>query len=120
MGDDNHVSYVESSKYESETAVQEASRIVNELSTQLENAKNRLDDLKKRRNLDLLDRIGDRTVIRFAKTYTSGTVYHYAAIKTGGWWYITSDGMEYRKTDQQLKNFIGDNLVEIMTPDKSI
>jgi predicted RNase H-like nuclease (RuvC/YqgF family) len=121
IGDDNHVSYVESSRYESETQIEQTTRIIGELSSQLENARKRLEELKNKRNLDLLDSLGDRAVVRFSRKFNrGGTIYHYAAIKLGSWWYITSDGTEYKRTTESLKLFIGENRVDIMTPDKSL
>lgn len=115
------MSYVESSKYESETEIQKTDRLIGELSSQVESLKALRKSLINKRNLDLLDKVGDRVVIRFAKVYNpGGPAYHYAAIKSGNWWYVTSNGFENRKTTEELKDFIGGNPVEIMVPNKEL
>lgn len=121
-GDGSHVvSYVQSSRYESESAIQETERRIQELSSEVQSLRVHLKTLQTERTLALLDLVGDRTVIRFTKTFNGrGSVYHYAAIKSDGFWYITSSGYEYKKTSAELKKFIGDNPVEIMRPDKEL
>lgn len=115
------MSYVESSRYESETEIQKTERLIEELSSQVESLKSIRNDLLNKRNLDLLDKLGDRAVIRFSKVYNSGSsAYHYAAIKSGKWWFITSDGLEYKRTSESLKMFIGGGAVEIMAPNKEL
>lgn len=112
------MSYVESSRYEGLRGLELE---IQETHDRLQKLKSDLEKMKKSRTLSLLDLVGDRTVIRFTKTFNGrGSVYHYAAIKSDGFWYITSNGYEYKKTSSELKKFIGDNLVEIMRPDKEL
>lgn len=114
------MSYVNSSTYESETQIQRTERLIEELSNEIESLKKLRNDLLNKRNLDLLDKLGDRAVIRFTKKYGGGMTYHYAAIKSGKWWFITSDGLEYKRTSESLKQFIGGGTVEIMAPNKEL
>lgn len=79
-----------------------------------------LEKLVRQERLALLDKLGDRTVIRFQKQYYDGQTYHYAAIRVWNLWYLTTEGSNARQTTEQLKKFIGDGLVEIMTPDKGL
>ena len=114
------MSYVDSSRYESETEIQKTERLIEELTSQVESLKAIRKDLLNKRNLDLLDKMGDRAVIRFTKKYSAGMTYHYAAIKSGKWWFITSDGLEYKRTSESLKIFIGDGVVEVMVPNREL
>lgn len=115
------MSYVNSSTYESETDIQKTERLIEELTSQVESLKIIHKDLLNKRNLDLLDKMGDRAVIRFTKSYNHGSsIYHYAAIKSGKWWFITSDGLEYKRTADEMKKFIGNGTVEVMSPYRSL
>jgi predicted RNase H-like nuclease (RuvC/YqgF family) len=111
------MSYVESSKYE---GIRGLELEIQETHDRLQKLKSNLEKMKKRRTLSLLDVVGDRTVIRFTKTFGSGKQYHYAGIKSDGYWYVTSNGYEYKKTLAELVKFIGDNPVEIMAPNKEL
>lgn len=112
--------YVDSSRYESETEIEKTERLIRQAAIEITSLKEHLVTLRKERTLDLLDKLGDRAVIRFTKKYGGGMTYHYAAIKSGRWWFITSDGLEYKRTTESLKQFIGDGSVEIMAPDKEL
>lgn len=111
------MSYVESSRYES---IRGLELEIQQTHDRLQKMKSDLEKVKNNRALGLLNLVGDRAVIRFAKKYGGGTTYHYAAIKSGGWWYITSNGTEWKRRVEELKMFIGDNPVEIMKPDREI
>lgn len=114
------MSYIESSNYEGVTGlelkIQEAERALNQ-------ARKDLKEYQRRRNLGLLDRVGDLTVIRFTKSWNGGeTVYTYAAIKVDSTWSITGHASvtRYIKYTSDLIEFIGDGDVTIMTPDKTL
>lgn len=112
------MSYVESSRYES---IRGLELEIQQTHDRLQKMKSDLEKVKNNRALGLLDVVGDRAVIRFSKTYISGSsVYHYAAIKSGGLWYMTSNGTGWKRPVEELKKFIGDNPVEIMRPDREI
>ncbi len=103
-----------------DSRIQRTERLIEERSSEVAVLQLHLKSLREERKLALLDVVGDRTVIRFTKTFGSGKQYHYAGIKSDGFWYITSNGYEYRKTLPELKKFIGDNPIDIMKPDKEL
>lgn len=112
------MSYIESSNYEGVTGlelkIQEAERA-------LDQARKDLKEYQRRRNLDLLHKVGDLTVIRFTK-YGREFLYHYVGIKANGTWSVTSHApvTRYIKHTSDLIEFIGDGDVTIMTPDKTL
>lgn len=115
------MSYANSSKYDPELEIQDTERMIEELSCRIIDLRTHLKSLQDERSFRLLDVVGDRTVIRFSKTHGyGGSVYHYAAIKAGKWWYVSSDGLEHRKDTAGLKKFIGHNPIQIMVPNKDI
>lgn len=116
------MSYVESSNYESVTGlelkIQEAEKALNQ-------ARKDLKEYQRRRNLDLLHKVGDLTVIRFTKSWNrweAALTYHYAGIKVNGTWSVTghASSTRYIKYTSDLIEFIGDGDVTIMTPDKTL
>jgi hypothetical protein len=118
------MSYVESSNYESETAVQAAQRKIAELHKALNLAQA---ELKKAEAP--VRNFGDEfwnngTVLKFDKQYNGvgSTIYTFAAIKADEMWFITSSP-QFRKgpfTTQQLKDFIGNNRCWVMFTSREI
>lgn len=104
------VSYVGSSRYESETPLQEAERKLKEAQDQVEAGKRVVERLKKEARFGTQPSGG--SIIKFEKTY--GTVrglkrYTYAALRVGDWWYTTGteDSHPEKFTWEQLKDYIG-------------
>jgi hypothetical protein len=74
----------------------------------------KLQELEGRVQLADLDK---DTVIRFDKTFPSGTrVYWYAAIKADdGIWYTTGTKRQIGYTDEAMESFVGDNAIFVCT-----
>jgi len=118
---EDEVSYVNSSRFETETAVQAAERRVREAEKALADAR----DNEKRANQ--LMRFGleprNGAVIKFQKQYDrSGVVYDFVALRTNGSWYLTqSNGFTKSPMSWlELKDFIGDGNAWNMTSYKAL
>lgn len=111
------MSYVNSSRYETETPVQQAQRLLRDAQEAL--AKAEADEAKKAKNT----RFGtvappSGSVIKFRKTYDpGGKQYQFAALNYQGSWFLTqSNGFTNSPmTWDELTDFIGDGRAWLMT-----
>lgn len=108
---DGSVSYVNSSRYESETSLQEAERRLKEYKEMVQAAQNRVTRLKKEARFGEQPSTG--SIIKFEKRYNGvgcSKAYYYAALRVGNLWYLTSSGgVNTPKSWEELKQFIGDS-----------
>lgn len=104
-GKEEIVSYVNSSKYETETPLEAAERLLKEAQENL---------LKVRQNARFGTEPSGGSILKFEKWYTrSGGIrekYTYAALRVGQLWYLTGSdrSMHASMTWNELKKFIGD------------
>jgi multidrug efflux pump subunit AcrA (membrane-fusion protein) len=116
-GKEKVVSYVNSSRYESETAVQTAERKIAEAKAVL--AKAHEDLQKAKRNTRFGVEPSNGSILKFEKRYNNfgslSSPYYFAAIRIGGQWYITSDAnpTQRQMSWEELKSYIGDGKVWI-------
>ncbi len=105
------VSYVDSSRYESETPLQEAERKLTEYREMMLATERRVARLKKEARFGVQPTNGSMLKIekRFGD-FPSRKAYLYGAIRIGDLWYMTcSEGYQRSPlTWEQLKDFIGD------------
>jgi hypothetical protein len=113
-GKEKVVSYVNSSRYESETAVQTAERKIAEAKAVL--AKAHEDLQKAKRNTRFGIQPSNGSILKFEKkfgAYGGPKTYYYGAIRANDLWYITgSDRYQHSPmTWKGLQEFIGDGKV---------
>lgn len=118
---EDEVSYVNSSRYETETAVQTAERVLREAEKALAEAKANEKQAKQRMRFGLQPSNG--AVIKFQKQYDhGGKLYDFVALRTNGAWYLTqSNG--FTKSPmlwQELKDFIGDGAAWTFTANRAL
>lgn len=108
---DDTVSYVNSSRYESETPIQEAERKIQEAKDALAQAHEELQKAKRSTRFGVEPSNG--SILKFEKKYDryDSKAYYYAAIRAADKWYLTSTNgyaTDSPMTWDELKKFIGD------------
>ena len=107
---DDIVSYVNSSRYESETPIQEAERKIQEAKAALAQAHENLQKAKRSTRFGVEPSGG--SILKFEKRYNglASQVYYFAAIRYGNKWYLTASGTYPKSpmTWEELTEFIGD------------
>lgn len=111
-GKEKVMSYVDSSRYESETPLQEAERKLHEYKEMVDATRRRIEKLKKETRFG--EQPSNGSMVKIEKWYNGfrgGSRYYYGAIRIDSKWYMTcSNG--YQKTPMswdELKTFIGDS-----------
>lgn len=108
---EDELSYVNSSRYESETPLQEAQRKLEELKEQTAATHRQIERLKRQARFGVEPSGG--SIIKFEKKYArvgGWDTYTYAALRVGQLWYLTGSGRGVNNPMSwtELKDFIGD------------
>lgn len=104
------MSYVNSSWYESETPLEEAERKLREFQEMSNIQANKVARLRREEKFGFQPDAG--SVIQFEKQYDgpNSVKYHFAAIRFGNAWYLTTSGVYHAgpMSWEKLTEFIGD------------